>query len=153
MPLSATTDGFRLAYDRHGEPGAPPVLLLHGWPGDRTDMTAVAERLTPAHDVVVPDLRGFGGSDSHDRDPAEQYSAAAQARSLGIRLTDLEETPELDLTVDGADEVGLVVGAGKRHAADRHHHGGAEALHSGKSDEVAMPASLLVPESLTHRSA
>ncbi len=31
--------------------------------------------------------------------------------------------------------------------------GGAEALHSGKSDEVAMPASLLVPESLTHRSA
>jgi ribose 5-phosphate isomerase A len=41
---------------------------------------------------------------------------AAQARSLGIRLTTLDETPELDLTIDGADEIGpelaLIKGAG-----------------------------------------
>lgn len=41
---------------------------------------------------------------------------AAQARELGIPLTDLETTPELDLTVDGADEIGpglaLIKGAG-----------------------------------------
>jgi ribose 5-phosphate isomerase A len=41
---------------------------------------------------------------------------AAQARGLGIRLTTLEEMPELDLTVDGADEVApdlsLIKGAG-----------------------------------------
>jgi ribose 5-phosphate isomerase A len=41
---------------------------------------------------------------------------AAQASGLGIRLTTLEETPELDLTIDGADEVGpglaLIKGAG-----------------------------------------
>ncbi len=40
----------------------------------------------------------------------------AQARSLGIPLTDLDMTPELDLTVDGADEIGpglaLIKGAG-----------------------------------------
>jgi ribose 5-phosphate isomerase A len=30
---------------------------------------------------------------------------AAQARSLAIRLTTLDETPELDLTIDGADEL------------------------------------------------
>jgi ribose 5-phosphate isomerase A len=40
----------------------------------------------------------------------------AQARRLGIPLTDLEATPELDLTVDGADEIGpglaLIKGAG-----------------------------------------
>ncbi|MGE0565734.1 MAG: ribose-5-phosphate isomerase RpiA [Pseudolabrys sp.] len=29
----------------------------------------------------------------------------AQAESLGIRLTTLDETPELDLTIDGADEI------------------------------------------------
>jgi ribose 5-phosphate isomerase A len=29
----------------------------------------------------------------------------AQAESLGIRLTTLDDTPELDLTVDGADEI------------------------------------------------
>jgi ribose 5-phosphate isomerase A len=41
---------------------------------------------------------------------------AAQARSLGIPLTDLDETPHLDLTVDGADEISpdltLIKGAG-----------------------------------------
>lgn len=41
---------------------------------------------------------------------------AAQARGLGIPLTDLEATPELDLTVDGADELGpglaLIKGGG-----------------------------------------
>jgi ribose 5-phosphate isomerase A len=41
---------------------------------------------------------------------------AAQARGLGIPLSTLEETPELDLTVDGADEIGpglsLIKGAG-----------------------------------------
>lgn len=41
---------------------------------------------------------------------------AAQARSLNIPLTDLETTPELDLTVDGADELGpglaLIKGGG-----------------------------------------
>lgn len=41
---------------------------------------------------------------------------AAQAAALGIPLTTLEKTPELDLTIDGADEVGpglaLIKGAG-----------------------------------------
>jgi len=43
-------------------------------------------------------------------------ATAAQARSLSIPLTTLDETPELDLTIDGADEVGpglaLIKGAG-----------------------------------------
>ncbi len=43
-------------------------------------------------------------------------ATAAQARALGIPLTDLETTPELDLTIDGADEIGpglaLIKGAG-----------------------------------------
>lgn len=113
MPLSTATDGFRLAYDRHGEPGAPPVLLLHGWPGDRTDMAAVATRLAPAHDVVVPDLRGFGASEKHDRDPAEQYSAAAQARSLTALLD--------ELGLSGVVVAGYDVGSrvGQQIAADR----------------------------------
>jgi ribose 5-phosphate isomerase A len=41
---------------------------------------------------------------------------AAQARGLGIPLTTLDDTPELDLTVDGADEIGpglvLIKGGG-----------------------------------------
>lgn len=38
--------------------------------------------LSPAADVVVPDLRSFGESDKHRADPADQYSADAQARSV-----------------------------------------------------------------------
>ncbi|MEQ3550017.1 alpha/beta hydrolase [Pseudonocardia nematodicida] len=113
MPLSAAVDDFQLAYDRHGDTGAPPVVLLHGWPGDRTDMAAVAEELAGTHDVVVPDLRGFGQSDSHDRDPVEHYGAAAQARSVAGLLDELGLTG----VVAGGYDVGSRVA--QRLAADR----------------------------------
>jgi pimeloyl-ACP methyl ester carboxylesterase len=80
MERSRAVDGFRLAYERAGS--GPPVVLLHGWPGDRTDHDAVVPLLAADHDVVVPDLRGFGESDKHPEPPAEAYSAAAQARSV-----------------------------------------------------------------------
>jgi pimeloyl-ACP methyl ester carboxylesterase len=80
MRQATAVDGFRLAYDRAGE--GPAVLLLHGWPGDRTDYQDVLPLLAGGADVVVPDLRGFGESDKHPADPAAQYDAAAQARSL-----------------------------------------------------------------------
>jgi pimeloyl-ACP methyl ester carboxylesterase len=80
MPTSAPVDRFRLAYDRMGS--GPGVVLLHGWPGDRTDYRLLAPELAGRCDVVVPDLRGFGESDKHVADPAGQYDAAAQARSV-----------------------------------------------------------------------
>jgi pimeloyl-ACP methyl ester carboxylesterase len=80
MPRSAPIDGFSLAYDRAGS-GAPAVLL-HGWPGWRADYRDVVPLLTEHADVVVPDLRGFGESDRHDRPPKETYSDEAQAASV-----------------------------------------------------------------------
>jgi pimeloyl-ACP methyl ester carboxylesterase len=87
VPRSAEVDGFRLAYDRTGS--GPPVVLLHGWPGDRTDFRHVVPRLAASAEVVVPDLRGFGESDKHDRPPADAYSAAAQARSVAGLIDEL----------------------------------------------------------------
>lgn len=84
---SEPVDGFRLVYDRTGS-GAP-VVLLHGWPGDRTDYQHVVSQLTDAYDLVVPDLRGFGESDKHPADPREHYSAAAQARSVVALIREL----------------------------------------------------------------
>ena len=89
MPRSAPVDGFTLAYERFSS--GTPVVLLHGWPGDRSDYRALVPLLADDHDVVVPDLRGFGESDKHAVDPRDGYSAAAQARSV-IGLID-----ELDL--------------------------------------------------------
>ena len=80
MARSAPVDGFRLGYERAGS--GPPVVLLHGWPGDRTDHADVVPLLADAATVVVPDLRGFGESDKHPEPPAEAYSAVAQARSV-----------------------------------------------------------------------
>jgi pimeloyl-ACP methyl ester carboxylesterase len=83
MRQDQAVDGFRLAYDRTGQgPQSPAVVLLHGWPGDRTDYREVAPRVAATADVIVPDLRGFGESDKHQADPAAQYNAAAQARSI-----------------------------------------------------------------------
>ncbi len=91
MEYSSAVDGFRLAYDRRG--AGPAVLLLHGWPGDRTDHRALAPLLEGSADVIVPDLRGFGGSDKHRADPATSYSAEAQARSIIALIEELGVKP------------------------------------------------------------
>jgi pimeloyl-ACP methyl ester carboxylesterase len=87
MPHSSPIDGFALAYDRSGS--GPPVILLHGWPGDRRDYRDVVPLLAPSADVIAVDLRGFGESDKHDRPPAQDYSAAAQARSVAGLIAEL----------------------------------------------------------------
>jgi pimeloyl-ACP methyl ester carboxylesterase len=79
---SAPVDGFRLAFDRCGSSGAPPVVLLHGWPGNRHDYRRVVPLLADDADIIAPDLRGFGGSDKHAVDVRHFYSATAQAASV-----------------------------------------------------------------------
>jgi pimeloyl-ACP methyl ester carboxylesterase len=87
MRQEAAVDGFRLAYERTGS--GPAVLLLHGWPGDRTDYRAVVPLVSETADVIAPDLRGFGESDKHEAEPAREYSAAAQARSVAGLIEEL----------------------------------------------------------------
>jgi pimeloyl-ACP methyl ester carboxylesterase len=114
MPTSAAVDGFRLAYDRSGS-GAP-VVLLHGWPGDRQDYREVVPQLTGVADVVAPDLRGFGESDKHPADPAREYSADAQTRSIVGLIDELELGPAV---VTGYDVGSRVAQAVARTAPDR----------------------------------
>jgi pimeloyl-ACP methyl ester carboxylesterase len=87
MPRSAPVDGFSLAYDRSGS--GDPVVLLHGWPGDRGDWRAVVPLVRGERELVVPDLRGFGESDKHAVELSEGYSAAAQARSVTALIEEL----------------------------------------------------------------
>jgi pimeloyl-ACP methyl ester carboxylesterase len=90
---SAPVDGFRLAYDRFGTKGGPPVVLLHGWPGNRHDYRRVVPLLSGAADVIVPDLRGFGGSDKHAVAVRHFYSATAQAGSIIGLIKELGLSP------------------------------------------------------------
>jgi pimeloyl-ACP methyl ester carboxylesterase len=84
---STPVDGFSLAYDRVGS--GTPVVLLHGWPGDRTDYRDTVPLLADHADVVVPDFRGFGESDKHDRPPLEAYSREQQAGSVLALIEEL----------------------------------------------------------------
>ncbi|MBV9796101.1 MAG: alpha/beta hydrolase [Actinobacteria bacterium] len=113
MPRSAPVDGFALAYDRSGT--GEPVILLHGWPGDRTDFRVLGPALALASgcDVIVPDLRGFGESDKH---PADQYSAAqygpaGQARSVAGLIRELDLGPVLLAGYDVGSRVAQAMAA------------------------------------------
>jgi pimeloyl-ACP methyl ester carboxylesterase len=88
MPFSKSFEGFRLAYDRFGS--GSPVVLLHGWPGDRSDYNALAPVLAAVAEVIVPDLRGFGESDKHPADAEGAYSGHGQARAIIALLDELE---------------------------------------------------------------
>jgi pimeloyl-ACP methyl ester carboxylesterase len=99
MCRTTAVDGFQLAYERTGT--GPAVVLLHGWPSDRTEYRDVAW-LLPTADVVVPDLRGFGASDKHSGDPTVQYSADAQARSVIALIEELG----LERPVLGGHDIG-----------------------------------------------
>ena len=104
MEHSITTEGFRLAYDSVGN--GRPVVLLHGWPGDRTDYNQLVSKLQDHADVLVPDLRGFGQSDIHaDAEPERFYSAPGQARGI-IALMDELTIKEAVL---GGNDVGSLV--------------------------------------------
>jgi 3-oxoadipate enol-lactonase len=58
--MIADLPGVRLAYDDAGE--GPPLVLLHGFPLDRTLWSPQRTALAAMARVVVPDLRGFGES-------------------------------------------------------------------------------------------
>ena len=64
-PHLARVDGVDLHVFRAGSPagGGLPLLLLHGWPGSVVEFRHVVEPLTtgtPAFELVIPSLPGFG---------------------------------------------------------------------------------------------
>ncbi|RMG43530.1 MAG: alpha/beta fold hydrolase [Acidobacteria bacterium] len=67
--------------DRPGPPG-PPVLLIHGSPGDARGLSGLAERLAGSRRVLAPDLPGHGAS---EREPCD-LSIEADALRLGAWL-------------------------------------------------------------------
>lgn len=57
-------NGIRLAYERRGK--GTPLVLLHGYPLDHHLWDDVAVLLENTFDLILPDLRGFGGSSTVD---------------------------------------------------------------------------------------
>lgn len=56
------SDGVRLRVHESGQPGAPTVVCVHGYPDDHTLWDGVAAELAPRYHVVSYDVRGSGES-------------------------------------------------------------------------------------------
>ncbi|MER7199311.1 epoxide hydrolase [Streptomyces sp. CB01635] len=85
-----TTNGITLRVFEHGEgrPGRPPVVLCHGFPelafSWRHQVFALAEA---GYRVLVPDMRGYGGSSRPD--DADAYDILTLCADLAGLLDDV----------------------------------------------------------------
>ncbi len=77
-------NGINIAYERRGR--GEPLVLIHGYPLDRTTWNEVASLLEPDFDLIIPDLRGMGQSDAMD----EIYTVSDLASDIAGLLDHLK---------------------------------------------------------------
>lgn len=83
-------DGATLFVRRAGPVGAPPVVLIHGYPQTSAMWHRVAPILAQDFQVICPDLRGYGRSDKPpSNDSHFPYSKRAMARDIHEVMTRL----------------------------------------------------------------
>lgn len=73
-------NGIELAYERRGK--GSPLVLIHGYPLDHSIWEEVARLLENDLDLILPDLRGFGGSSTADA----PYTMTDMARDIASLL-------------------------------------------------------------------
>jgi len=69
-----------------GREGAPPLLLLHGYPETGAMWHRVARELAPHYRLVMPDLRGYGAS---DKPPSDADHAPYSKRTMAADMAAL----------------------------------------------------------------
>ncbi|MGW3074127.1 alpha/beta fold hydrolase [Kitasatospora sp. NPDC001132] len=79
-----SADGIRLHVEVHGRPGAPTVVLAHGWTCSTAFWAPVIRRLTDRYRVVAYDQRGHGRSEIPPS--RARYSTRALAEDLSAVL-------------------------------------------------------------------
>jgi len=74
-PISCTLDvnGLRVHYLDWGNPGAPPMVCVHGYTSSAQAFNALARRFRDRHHIVAADVRGHGES-AWSTSGAYQYS-------------------------------------------------------------------------------
>lgn len=72
------TNGVTYSVKTWGSPSAPAVVLMHGWMGTSHTWRKLAPLLARERFVIVPDMRGYGGSDK----PGSGYDAATLSADI-----------------------------------------------------------------------
>ena len=90
-------DGLTIAYREAGDPRAPKLVLLHGFPASSHQYRDLVPALADRFHVIAPDYQGFGNSDMPD--PAD-YAYSFDGIALTI---------EKFLAAKGFDRYGLFV--------------------------------------------
>jgi pimeloyl-ACP methyl ester carboxylesterase len=73
----ATIPGATMPYLEGG--CGEPLVLIHGFGGDKDNFTRIARFLTPHYHLIIPDLPGFGDA---SRDPEASYQVTDQVKNL-----------------------------------------------------------------------
>eukprot|EP01036_Dinobryon_divergens_P040670 gene40670-53796_t len=82
-PHRIATTGAEIFVRTGGTVGAPPLLLLHGFPQTHALWHRVAQQLQKDFFIVMPDLRGYGDSSHAPGLPDHSnYSKRALAQDM-----------------------------------------------------------------------
>ncbi|MFB7471900.1 alpha/beta fold hydrolase [Kitasatospora sp. NPDC056184] len=128
-----SADGTRLHVEVHGRPGAPTVVLAHGWTCSTHFWAPVIHRLADRYRVVAYDQRGHGRSEIP---PSRvRYSTRALAEDLAAVLTRVVPQGERAVLV-GHSMGGMTVMAGSARPEVAERTAAAVLVSTGPSDLV-----------------
>lgn len=80
----ANVDGHRLFYRESGDPHAPTVVLLHGYPTSSYMFRNLVPALADRYHVIAPDHLGFGLSDAPGADEFRYTFDALSSLTAGL---------------------------------------------------------------------
>ncbi len=66
--------GLKLNCETLGPSAGPPILFIHGFPLSGAMWSPVADFLRDGFRLIIPDLRGFGGSEASEEASMAQYA-------------------------------------------------------------------------------
>lgn len=88
--FTAELDGRRVHWAQlDGRPGAPTIVLTHGWPYTFADMLPLAQLLVGDFTVIIPSLPGYIFSEARD----ESFTGPAVAELWHRLLSEVLQTP------------------------------------------------------------
>ncbi len=113
-PGDSGADPVEIFHVEAGDPEAPPLLLVHGFPTSSIDWYEIVGRLAERFRVCALDFPGYGFS---DKPPGWGYSLMRDAQLLAFYLSEVVETESAVVVAhDRGDSVALILAGG--HAGD-----------------------------------